>query len=594
MKKTGNRPFNKFWGMLVLFLLACGAIQAQNQVSVKASVSEDEIFYGEQTSLTIEITSSGSVNIDRPSVPTIDGMRYLSDYPSTSTRYSNVNGEASMSYSYTWQLISTREGVHQIPSIPVTLGGETYDTEPLSITVLNPDKRATALEIESRPDVFLELEVSDRNPVRGQQLIAELVIYFKSEMDLSSFQVGQGWVTEGFWQEDLNEYHSARAETKLLDGVRFRRAVLRRHSLFPTRAGKLKLQPYEIQASVRYNTRSGNNHDFFSSFRSSTRNMSLESNELTINVRDLPEAPNGVFINAVGSLDIKRTLNNNEIKLGESVDIITEISGSGNIALVSRPHYEIPAAFDVYQPQETTELDKRSGKVSGKKIFRDVIIARKVGRYEIPATQVARYNDERRRYETVTLPALAVEVIRDPNAQIGYSGDGRFNVTPITGMVRWSSGERGPLYKSWWLWVGLILPLLVAAGAYRIKLHQNKMDQDVLFSRKQTAANKASYQLNAARKALNSHDAKAPYSYIHQALAGFITDRTGMTPSGHSDVQLAQFVRNKSGNDTIAKQALSHLAKCSTIRFAPIGKPDDVLNDIRLVEKHIESLSKYL
>lgn len=593
MKKIGNmKPI----GLLLFLLLAAGSLAAQDDTAnVELTVSNSQVYEGERITLKIEVRSNRSRNVSRPDMPRIDGFRYLSSSPSTATSYSVVNGVSTMSYTFNWPLEATQEGVHQVPSISFAINGEMHTTQPVTLTVLDVDDKPDQDEIAERPDVFIEMEISDQRPVRGQQIIAELIIYFKDEMDLSSYQVAQGWVTEGFWQEDLNKHHSARAENVMLDGVRYRRAVLRRHALFPTRKGELELQPYRIQANVRYNTRGGNSYDFFRGSRSSTRNINLESEKVVINVQDLPDVPiGGISINAVGKLNVDRSLSDDQIKLGESVEIITEVSGSGNIALVSRPEYSFPFDFDVYRPQETVELDNGGDKVSGKKIFRDVIIARKVGRFEIPETRVARYNDERDRYETITLPALSLEVVRDPNAQIGFVSDGRFKVSPVTGVVKWSSGEQKAVYANWWFWIGLILPAIIFAGAYRVSFLREKLQNDGLFSRKQNALSKSEQTLKIARETMSQNDLKTPYTYIHQALADFITDSAGLPPSGHSDEDLAGFIQGNNAGENLAAEVQALLTKCSTIRFTPVSKEKNVIADIRFARNLIERLNKKL
>lgn len=592
MKRTGDNL--KLFGLFLIFLFAAESLTAQNDsVEVETIVSDSQIYEGERTTLKVEVTSRNSKNITRPDAPSINGFRFLSTFPASSTSYSNINGVASMSYSFSWEIEATQKGTYEVPPITLSINGEIHETKPVTITILGVNERPSRNEIAAQPDVFLEMEVSDKNPVRGQQIIAELVIYFKHEMDLSSYQVAQGWVTEGFWQEDLNEHHSARAESVMLDGVRYRRAVLRKHALFPTRQGNLKLQPYRIQANIR-NNRDRNSFDFFRGSRNSSRNLNIQSEEVIIKVKDLPDAPSGLFINAVGKLNVDRSLSNQQIKLGESVEIITEIYGSGNIALVSRPDYDLSSHFDVYRPQETTELDKRSGRLGGKKIFRDVIIARKVGKYEVPETEIAIYNDESRQYETVMLPAMSLEVVRDPNAQVGYVSDGRFNITPVTGVVRWSNGDQDPVYRRWWLWVGLIFPVIVFSLAYKIRDYQDKLQYDKLFSRSQNAFSKSEQSLLAAREAMGPNNLKTPYTHIHQALADFITDKIGLPPSGHSDEELAEFIWEKSGREDLAAETQSLLIKCSTIRFTPVSKSENVIMDIRLAKELIERLNKNL
>ncbi len=574
----------------VVMMLICPDAALASDVRVSATVSTTHIAVGQQMTLTVEVQSREPRSVSRPELPELTGMQYLSSLPQTSSRYSLVDGIAQMTYRFSYAILAAEEGSHQIPSVYVSVDGREYHTGSITVRIRPPgDETQRPLARRSqRPEMFLEMELSEERPVRGQQIVAEIVLYFRNTIEVNTFHVTQSWQTEGFWREDLNRSPTRRPESIILDGVPYRRAVLNRYALFPTRAGELTIPSFSIQASVR---QSGRFRDDFSGFFDGfgqQRNVDLQSPPKTVRVLTPPTPPvEGQLISALGQFRVERTLSQDVVKLGESVDIITEIRGSGNLGLITRPVYEYPVSFDTHRPRETIERNERAPQMSGSKQFRDVLIARNAGTFTIPQSIIVVYDDIRRKYDQHILPELSIEVVRDPNARITIAQDQQVRLIPIRGSVTWTNNKRTHAWFSWWFWFALVIPAGAFACGYRAYLYQNKLNSDESFSRKEQALYKANELLKTTSTTTGT---KEIYSIIFKTISNYITDRLNLPGAGLTADQLALELQRANVSRPITKRVRTLLEKCAIVRYTPDPSARDLMSDLIEARKLISDL----
>lgn len=579
---------------LVLLFLSFTAPQIRAQaVNVEASISENKIYTGERIGFSIEISGDFS-NVSRPDIPAdIPGFRLLSNTPSTSRSFSFINGESSTTYTYTYYLIAQTEGSHRIPSVTVNVDDTEYSTSPITVEIIDRNRSATASS--SRPDIFLQLDVSDNTPVTGQQLIVDVILFFKEGLEVNSYQPVPGWKAEGFWKEELENTRRPRATTTILDGVRYRRARLLQFAVFPTKAGELTLSPYEIIVSVRSSdSRRDSFSSFFGGFGSNQRQVELKSDPLVLTVEDLPVLQEGDFLGAVGNFDISRTIDPQSTVTGESVEITTTISGTGNIPLITKPEYELPDGVEVYDPQETSNLNRSNRQISGTKSYTDIIIARTPGSYTIPEQKVAYFNPSADRYIMETLPSLTFTAEPNPQNRITEEVGSTFSVKPVTGLARWVHPGTGDLTSNWWFWTGIILPLLILGAAYWRKTYLQKMETDVTFARSRQASDKAAERLNEAVAMSENGNIKDAYNMLQKALTGFIGDRLGMPEAGLSNSEYIQALKQQNVNADLVKNVRLLLDKCASISYAPNPSHDYLKSHVGLAESTLNKLKKVL
>ncbi|MEX0680688.1 MAG: BatD family protein [Balneolales bacterium] len=580
---------------MMLIIPGFAEVAFSNDIQLSASVSSGNVIVGQTITLNVEIRSSEPLNVSRPELPELDGMQYLSTIPQTATSYSLVNGVAQMTYRYSYSIEASDTGAYLIPSVYVDIDGEEYQTQPITV-VINPDKEAdqqrATTSTEERPSIYLELELSEERPVRGQQIIAEIVLYFHNTVDVNSFHVSRSWQTEGFWREDLSQSQTRRPDAVILGGAPYRRVVLSRYALFPTRSGELMIPSYGIQATVRDSRR---DHDRFSTLFDGFRRqrvVNLESPPRTLRVLTPPLPPSdGQLISAFGQFTIERSLSDEQVKLGEAVDVITEISGTGNLGLITQPVYDYPGSFDSHRLREVLDRDETAPGMTGSKQFRDVLIAGRAGRFNIPENTILIYNDATRQYEEHVLPELNLEVVRDPNARVTMAENDAFRLTPMRGTVVWTQSSRTPFYLLWWFWFALVIPLALLLAGFRSIRYQQKLITDEYFSRYELAHHHA---MSILEEIDPLDDAKTVYSSIYKVISNFITDRLNLPSAGFTEAELVQELRKRNVEDPLVHRIYRMLEKSATIRYAPDPAPDNKSEDLEETRKLINELKLQL
>ncbi len=580
MIKTGKQ-IRVFYSFVLSFILFFGA-NAQD-IIVNASLSETNIFSGESVRLDVKVTGQSINSIDRPGMPNVDGLRWLSGSTSTTQNFSYKNGRPIVSYTYGYQFIAQTPGTYTFPKLDITVNGATFSTEELSFKVLDPKTIDTG-EAERSPDIYVRLEPSNLNPVVGEQVIADVVLYFKSEVEVSSYNASPGWKAEGFWKEELENRQQARTTSTIINGIRYQRALLLQYAIFPTKSGELTLSPYELVVQVRQSNR---RRDLFS-FGLGQERKELVTLPVTVNVLPLPDLNNATFSGGVGDFTITRSINPTKAFVGESVEITTTITGKGNIPLIIKPEYDYPETLELYNPQENSTITRANRQIGGTKVFTDILIARNEGTFEISETNLAFYNPTLGRYSIITLPALMLEAERDPRAAVINENELRFNVKPITGLASWVETKNIPLHSRNWVWILLITPLFILGTSFMFKTYQDKMNSDGAFARSQKAKDHA---INELKKAEGESDLKIGYNHIQKAITQFISDKFNLPMAGLSIQQLCNTLEEKAGV-AISNETKLLLDKCDTIAYAPNASQEGLEVDIKKAQELIKQIGK--
>ncbi|MEX0609415.1 MAG: BatD family protein [Balneolaceae bacterium] len=578
MIKIGNSLHLLF--AIVFSLLLVSTSKAQ--IQVEAELSETNIFTGEQVQLKIIISGTSLNSVDQPSLPEIDQLRWLQGSTSRGSQYSLINGRPSVTYTFGYNFIAQQPGSYTIPAIDVEVNGENYKTEPINFRILDSNARDSD---QRSPDIYLRMEPTNESPFVGQQVTADVILYFKSGVEVSSYQASPGWKAEGFWKEELENPQRAQTTSTIINGERYQRAKLLQYALFPTKSGELKLSPFEVSVSLRQR-RSAN--DPFG-FGMGQERKNLSTLPVVLNVKSLPDIDEAHFIGAVGDFNFSREISTKSALVGESIEITTIIQGAGNVPLVNKPECDYPESLEKYNPQQNTSISRSNRQISGTKTFTDIVIARNEGNFTIPEMEVAYFDTDANQYRIKTLPALSFEVNRDPDAVVNTQSELRLNVKPVTGLANWRTTTTAPLHQRVSVWILMLFPLLIIGALYAYKVFNEKMNTDVAFSRSQKAKAKVHETLD---KATQADDIKSGYHLIEKALVQFITDKLNLPPAGLSSQQIIAEVEKITDEATVVE--LRRLfSKCESIAYAPNTSQEALEADIEKTKTLIKTIGKY-
>ncbi len=592
MSKTGN-VFR--YGLLVLMTcFVAGVLHAQTDVRVEATVTEDQVFQGERINYNVVISGSNFRNVGVPQIPnSFPGFALLSTSPSTSTSYRIINGAASRSYSFVYTLVANTPGQYTFAPSQIEVDGQTYTTQPVQVTVVDRGS-ATGGGSSQSPDVFIQVEISDATPVVGQQITADLVLYFRAPLEIVSYQPSSNWVTDGFWKELVSDGSNPQAESVIRDGERFRRAVLIKHALFPGRPGNLTIGEARVSVSVRNPSRySDPFSNFFGGFGTNQRSIDLQSDPVPVTVRALPTTSSKT-VGAVGDFQITRRLSTPVATVGEAVEVITEVRGTGNLALISRPNFEFPAGFEVFTPQDETSIRKESGIISGTRTFRDIVIIRQAGTFTINAEDLAFYDPRRARYVNVNLAALQLLVNRDEQAIATSIEQRNLGVLPVTGVVTWQRATPASIWNHWWFYVLIVLPVVLIPLALIRKREDDRLRGDHNYARRVRALERASATLDqaSALTSTSAPDIKSFMALIQNAIYGIVADRLTLQEATLTDQKVIELLSDSKLDENSLRELQKILTKCSTIRFAPVIGRDNLTHELERVKSLVTKIAE--
>ena len=285
---------------------------------------------------------------------------------------------------------------------------------------------------------------------------------------------------------------------------------------------------------------------------------------------------------------------NNDVGVGETLELITRVNGEGNIPLVRKPEYNFPDNLEQYTPEETSNIERRGLTIRGEKVFTELLAPRAPGEYEIPAERVAIFDPANGNYEYVNLPALRFTVQPGGNAPNAISSADGFQIQPVTGLAVWDRTATESIFNRFWFWILLVLPFAVLVGAVRKKRLLMKLSSDKEFARAHRAEKVAQERLNRARSIVDEGEPKEIYNILHKALFGYLADKFHLPEAGLSDNELLREIKENKITERHQSEIKKILDKCATISFAPSGDRTDYRSDIIKTEKLISELNEEL
>jgi hypothetical protein len=573
--------------VVMLFVIgSCSALFAETTVS--ASVDRREISEGESVQYTIEIKGDAS------SLPALDLGR-LADWQvyssGTSSNYSWTNGRSEQSKQYNFMLSPTRAGRLIIPAFRLTIGGKSYDTPQLAVTV-NPAAMPQSRNVPSvqgrqrqipqqqqisRDDLLLRCTVNRDTVYVNQQVTMSMKFYYRVRL-LANPEPRIPQRT-GFWAEDLGQW---RSDQETYNGREYNVAELRT-ALFPTAPGTQTIGSAEMNVVVD----DGGSNDPFSIFNQGFpgfgggRRITLRSDPVKIVTLPLPEAGKPVdFGGAVGQYQMTTLVDKNKIEVNEPLTLHIKISGIGNIKSIGIPKVPELPDFRTYQAGDDEKVEKVNYQVGGTKTFDQVFIPTRAGSYLLPSLRFSYFDPQARAYKTVASEQIQVEVTPSKDryaSQVQNVQTNRIDLTAKdirylkTSLGELRSRRSGPISANpWFLVVMYMLPVLGYVAVLARQRHKERLLSDVGFRRLRQARKLADNRLAKAKSLLDAADADSFYSEINRSLIDYFADRYNLPAFGLTADKIKEYAVGKQ-SDALVGQLMDLLQQCDFGRFAPGG-----------------------
>lgn len=580
MRRT---PIRRAIPLLALALLPTPT-HAQD-IQVRAFLSSPRVGFGGQFELNVEVSGTQQTDAD----PVLPDMEEFGQYlgASTSTSMQVVNGRTSVALTYQYRFQALKDGVFEIGPVKVAAGGQTYETEPVSLIVSDTPAPRGGIADAAEPadgvspgDVFIETDVSRTTAFENEPVVVAYRIF--TRVPVEGYSITALPQTTGFWTEELEQSNSPQVENVVRDGSQYATAVIRRVALFPTGSGERTLEPLGVEAQVRVPDRSRRDifGDFFGGSGLFDRRVpvAVASRPVTIEVQPLPtEGRPGSFTGHVGELDLAATVDRASVAANEAFTFRLDVTGTGNLRALTPPEIAFPDEFEVFPPETSDDIAPGGGSIRGTRSYEYVLIPRAPGGVTIPAVEMAYFDARSGSYGTTRSQPVEITVTGDAAAMSTETGAVPSAVEPIREEIRFihigtpEFRRTGvPLHSTAGFWIVLLLPMAAVVGAAAVRRHRDRIQGDVAYARVRRARRMARKRL-ARAKGLAAGDPRDFYAEVAGALEGFLADKLNVAEAGLVREDAARLARRRGVSEETLGRLFACLDDCDLQRFAPAG-----------------------
>lgn len=585
--KTGNKLLVL---LSIVFSMSFSSLGAEIVFEASAKTT---VAVGERFQVSFSLNTNGS-NFKAPS---FEGFSILSG-PNQSTSMQFINGNMSQSITYSYILTATKEGTFTIGPAKIRVNGTDIESNELKITVTKgaagsvqqggsqqgqqqqqrQDPSAGGSTSSSDGQTFVRVTFSRTKCYRGEAIVATHKIYTKQ--GIVGFEDIRFPAYTGFWSEDIQAPQQISLVQEKYNGEVYNAGVLKQCILYPQKAGKIEVEPFEVDVIIREQTRGGNSifDQFFGSWRDVKK--SLRTGKTTIEVQPFPLAGQPAdFSGLAGEFSLKADITKTQVEANEAVNLKITISGSGNLKQVNAPALEFPPDIESYDPKTSDNIKTGTNGISGSRTFDYLLIPRHAGEFSIGPFSFSYFDAGKGKYITLSQPAFTLKVGKGSGQEdraTGITVTSKEDLKVLGSDIRYiKTGdvqlhEKGKyFFRSPLFYMLGSMPVLLYLGFFLWHRNMVKQSGNVALLKSRRANKIAGKRLALAKKFLNEKKSNEYYEEIFKALWGYISDKLLIPLAELSKENIREKMSAKNISEQTINDFIALLDKAEFARFAP-------------------------
>ncbi len=569
---------------------------------------------GDQFRLTFSLNARGE-NLRLPDLTDFDILMGPSTSQSTSIQIINGRSTQSVAFSYTYILRAKEQGTFTIRPGSVEVDGRVIQSNSITVQVVpagtaqqgspapqdeGTNEGSAAPANISSDELFVRLELSNRNVFKNEQIIATVKLYASPNLPLTGFEEVNLPTYEGFYTQEIDIPQQVNFTREVYNEKIYQVGVLKKTVLFPQQSGNITVQPFSMTTLVQQRVRQRNFFDdFFSGIQNSR--VRLTSEPVTINVRELPPAP-ASFYGGVGNFAIGAEISNERVTTNDAVTLKFQISGSGNLRLIQSPKLELSSDFELYDPRSVDNIRVTDSGMNGSRTVEYLFQPRLAGNYTIPGITFTFFNPASGMYETPTSREFSIEVTQGSDDRIAGSAVRtirRQDVQLIGQDIRhiWLKPQKlylaaAPLFGStrfYLVYALSTLLLLVVVAVYRKRL---KESANLALMRNKKASSAARKHLKLAARHLKANKEALFYESVLKAFWGYLSDKLTIPLATLKRETAVEALQQRMVEATLIDDFLKIVDQCEYARYAPAGNNQAMHEVFSAAEKVIDLMER--
>ncbi len=584
--------------LIVLVTICVSKVFADNSFTAKASTTNAQV--GEQIQITFTLNSTSGKNFQPPS---FKGFTVLAG-PSRSMSTQIINGQVSSSLSFIYILSADVAGTYTIEPAKITVDGKVLSSNSITISVSKSAPQNAAKQPSSekslgeqaneiiRNNLFIRLVIDKSQAYLGETIVATYKLYVHPNLNIVNISVPKMPSFNGFWTQDFG-IKELKFTTENINGVPYRVADLKQVVLIPQQVGNLPIDPMEIEFVVRLlvqqqKKRSRDpfdmlfddpffNDPFFSN-RYKDFSYTVKSKPTSIKVLPLPGNQPADFHGGVGAMQMKAWLDKDKVKTGEVATLRVQISGKGNLKLLSPFNLALPNDFDVYEPKLIDNTNVSPTGVTGNIVFEYYLIPKNPGKFKIEPIKFAYFDLSRKEYVTLSSNPFNLEVEKGIGTQSFATGIKKEDVKLIGQDIRYIktnhpkfSSSNTTLWASPIFFVLSALPVALWFILFVFNRRKTQLEGNVILLKQKRAKTIARKHLSIAKRFMSDGKKEQFYEETARALWGFVANKLNISPTDLTKATIRTRLAELGLNPNEIEQLINVINFCEQARYSPLG-----------------------
>ncbi len=572
--------------------------------------AKSAVLSGEKFQLIYSVNEEGE-DLRLPQLNDFTVLMGPSVMTSSSTQIINGKITRSKQYSYTYILKCDKPGKYTLAPAQITVDGEKYESNSLSIEVVKNEGGNTSQQIQSqqsngsnsfsKDDLFITVTKNKSSIFQGEPLVLTTKIYTRINLDNISDIKHPDY--RNFIVQDIEDGNNIQWTYEFVNNKQYRVGTLERKVLYAQKSGPQTIEPTEIEFLIkqRISRRSTSIFDDFFDNNYRMVKKRVKSKSININVKPFPTPKPQSFSGAVGDLSMKVTCSQNKVKVNDGITIKAVISGTGNHKLMSAPEFNFSTDFDTFDPTTKNNFTNTVSGMKGSKTFEYLIIPRFGGNYTIDPLVFTYFNTKSGKFVTIKSDPIVIEVEKGTEEQNSStytpSSVNREDVQFIGKDIRFiktdkaNLKERGTfIFGSMIFFLGYIIPIILFIIAYILnkkKIHENA---NVHLVKNKKANKMATKRLKKSSSYLKENNHESFYEEVLKALYTYLSDKLFLPVSELSKEKAAELITKRGVSEDVKNELLEILDTCEFARFSPSSGETEQMD--KLYNKALNNISK--
>lgn len=389
---------------LIYILLTLASVITYGQVNLTLDADKSEYGGKDIVNLTIVLELNGSDLVQQTGfqLPDLSKFNIIGSGSVTNTVIDPATNTLITQKVSRIALEPKKKGKIKIGSVLVTVNNRIYKTEPFDVNIRDiVDRRSLAANTSN--DVYLNMEIDDREVYQDQPTVAVLRVYSRNMDNLRKVK------NIHLPQQDNINVHPINFDKSEIDPSGYGNMpsqVLAMFMVFPNEAGYVEVPG--VSASV-------------STYSNKTK---IVSNKVKINVKKLPEGAPECFKNAVGNFNVNvYNASKEKPEAKKPLNVVVKVSGEGNLPDMQLPKIAASPDYEIFPPKITSNVSPGTTGMKGEILANYVIIPKKSGAISIKTEQFAFFDPENKEYidlgqKTLDLNAFSHDQILEARSTV--------------------------------------------------------------------------------------------------------------------------------------------------------------------------------